>query len=197
MIFFARAMGKPRIENCGWRRDGRTAGELLYSILHLQSRLYLKLPGDVRYEDIFDLHWPCEKTLLAHVTNKMFEDMTVRFNSVGPPVGTENFSQLLSFPWEPRHCARQRVGDMHIFDGMILGVAKSLVKAASDPGVLVVNVSPHHQNVHDGKDLGSFVVFDLHILIIRKKPSNFGRAFHETGRGARRNERVNFTGFKQ
>src|SRR5262245_64076008 len=105
--------------------------------------------------------------------------MPVRIDAVGPPVRTENFSELLSFPGEPRQGAGMSVGNMHCFDGAVFGLTKSLVKAARDPPVPFVHVLANHEDMHDGKDLGSLVIVDFHFLVVGKQPSDFSRTRSE------------------
>src|SRR5262245_263540 len=119
--------------------------------------------------------------------------MPVKIDAVRPPVRTEKFSELLSFPGEPRQGAGMSVGNMHRFDGAFFSLTKSLVKAARDPRVALVHVLAHHQDMHDGKDLGSFVVVDFHFLVIGKQPSDFPRTVAKTRRAAGRNERVDLS----
>src|SRR5262245_60434231 len=119
--------------------------------------------------------------------------MPVWIDAVRPPVRTENFSELLSFPGEPRQGAGVSVGNMHRLGGAVFSLTKSLVEAPCDPWVPFVHVLANHEDMHDGKDLGSLVLVDFHVLVLRKQSANVPRTVAKTRRTARGNERVDLS----
>src|SRR5262249_12007760 len=106
--------------------------------------------------------------------------MPVWIDAVRPPVRTENFSELLSFPGEPRQGTGVSVGNMHGICGAVFGFTKRIVKAAREPWVPFVHVLANHEDMHDGKDLGPLVIVDFPLLVVGKQPANFPRTVAKT-----------------
>src|SRR5262245_8893494 len=60
----------------------------------------------------------------------------------------------------------------------------------------LVQVLANDQNMHNGENLGTLVVFDLHFLIVGKQAPNFSRPVSKSRRAAGGNQRVNLSVLK-
>src|SRR5215467_12551023 len=52
--------------------------------------LNLKLSNHVRHEYVFHFQLARQESLFVHVANQMFQNMPIRLDAVGPPIGTED-----------------------------------------------------------------------------------------------------------
>ena len=59
----------------------------------------------------------------------------------------------------------------------LFGKTKGFIKALSDPGMVVVDISSDDNDIHDGKEFGFFVVLDLLIAVVLKQTIHLPRPF--------------------